>query len=156
MRQWIGTALIQIIACHLFGAKPLYKPIKCWFIANWTLRDKLQWNFNQNTKLFIHENASENIVCEMAAILSRGRRVNNEARILVWGKGTKFWRKQQMAQRPDGKKIILHEPMLTSRYWGSVASTWEQFHSKCPRSLFCIMALKVALLLIHLPRVNGG
>ena len=28
---------------------------------------------NQNTKLFIHENASENIVCEMAAILSTGR-----------------------------------------------------------------------------------
>ena len=29
-------------------------------------------SFNQNTKLFIHENASENIACEMAAILSRG------------------------------------------------------------------------------------
>ena len=27
---------------------------------------------NQNTKLFIHENADEYIVCEMAAILSRG------------------------------------------------------------------------------------
>ena len=40
--------------------------------VNWSLRNKLQWNFNQNTKLFIDENASENIVCEMAAILSRG------------------------------------------------------------------------------------
>ena len=29
--------------------------------------------FNQNTKFFIHENASENIICQMAvAILSRG------------------------------------------------------------------------------------
>ena len=28
----------------------------------------------QNTKLFIHENAYEDIVCEMAAFLSRGRR----------------------------------------------------------------------------------
>ena len=36
------------------------------------VRNKLQWNFNQNTKLFIHENTSENIVCQMAAILSRG------------------------------------------------------------------------------------
>ena len=26
----------------------------------------------QNTKIFIHENAFENVVCEMAAILSRG------------------------------------------------------------------------------------
>ena len=31
---------------------------------------------NQNSKLFIHEIASENIVCQMAAILSRGRWVN--------------------------------------------------------------------------------
>ena len=41
-------------------------------IVNWT-PNKLQWNFNQNAKLFIHENASEIIVCEMAAILSSGR-----------------------------------------------------------------------------------
>ena len=40
--------------------------------------NKLKWHFNQNIKLFIHENASENIVCEMAAILSRGRWVNGE------------------------------------------------------------------------------
>ena len=30
--------------------------------------NNLQFNFNQNTKLFIRKNASENIVCEMAAI----------------------------------------------------------------------------------------
>ena len=33
----------------------------------------MAWNFYQSTKLFIHENGSENIVCEMVAILSRGR-----------------------------------------------------------------------------------
>ena len=46
---------------------------QCWDIVNWTHRNKLQWNFNQNTKFFIHENASEKIVHEMAAILSRRR-----------------------------------------------------------------------------------
>ena len=35
--------------------------------------NKLQWKFNQDTKLFINENATENIVGEMAAILSTGR-----------------------------------------------------------------------------------
>ena len=55
MCQRIGWALFQIMACHLF---------------------KLQWNFNQNTKFFIHENAFEKIVSEMEAILSRGRWVN--------------------------------------------------------------------------------
>ena len=44
---------------------------QCWVSINWTLRNKLQWNFNWNTNLFIHENASENTVCKMAAILSR-------------------------------------------------------------------------------------
>ena len=34
--------------------------------------NKFQWSFNQNTKFFIHENASEDIICEMAAILPRG------------------------------------------------------------------------------------
>ena len=47
-----------------------------WVIVNWKLRNKLQWIFNQNVKLFIHENVSENVICEKAAILSRGRWVN--------------------------------------------------------------------------------
>ena len=72
MRQWIGSALVQLMACRLFGAKPISKPTVVFFV-NCTIRNKLQWNFNQNTKLFIHENAYENIVCEMAPILFRGR-----------------------------------------------------------------------------------
>ena len=35
------------------------------------LGTKLQWNFNPNSYIFIQENALENIVCEMASILSR-------------------------------------------------------------------------------------
>ena len=46
---------------------------QCCFIVDCTLRNQLQWNFNQNMKMFIHKNASENIVCEMAANFSRGR-----------------------------------------------------------------------------------
>ena len=49
---------------------------QCWVIVNWTLRNKHQWNLNQNTNIFIHKNASEKIVCETAAILSKGRWVN--------------------------------------------------------------------------------
>ena len=67
---WISSALVQIMACCLFRAKHLNQH---WVIVNWTLGKKLQWNFNQNTKLFIHENAYENIVCEMAPIMSRVR-----------------------------------------------------------------------------------
>ena len=51
---------------------------QCWVIVNWTLGNKLQWNFNQNKKLFFHENASVKIACKMGAILSRGRWVNEQ------------------------------------------------------------------------------
>ena len=74
MRQWIGSALVQIMACCLFGTKLLFKPMQG-SIVNWNIRNKLQWNLNQNTKNFIHENASENTIYEIVAILSRGRLV---------------------------------------------------------------------------------
>ena len=45
---------------------------QCWVVVNGDLRNKLQWIFIQNTKLFIHENSSENVVCGNATILSRG------------------------------------------------------------------------------------
>ena len=38
--------------------------------------NKLQWNFNRNSNIFIQENAFESVVCEMAAILSRPQWVN--------------------------------------------------------------------------------
>ena len=37
------------------------------------ITSKVKVTFDENVKIFIHEIASENIVCEMAAILSRGR-----------------------------------------------------------------------------------
>ena len=50
---------------------------QCWNIVNWTLRNKLQWNFNRNSKIFIQENAIQNVVCEMTSILSRPHCVNS-------------------------------------------------------------------------------
>ena len=32
---------------------------QCWNILNWTLRNKLRWNFNSNSYIFIQENVSE-------------------------------------------------------------------------------------------------
>ena len=43
----------------------------------WTLRNKLQWNYNRNSNIFIQESASEIAVCEMAAILSWPQCVKN-------------------------------------------------------------------------------
>ena len=66
MRQWIGSALVQIMAfSHYLN--------QCWVIVNWIFRNKLQWNFNENINIFTHKNASEIFICEMTVFLSRGR-----------------------------------------------------------------------------------
>ena len=49
---------------------------QCWIIVNWTLRNKLLWNLNRNSNVFIQENAFESVVCETASILSRPQCVN--------------------------------------------------------------------------------
>ena len=72
MRQWIGSVLVQIMACRIFGANPLSKLMLGFYQLD-KLRNKLQWYFSQKSKFFIQENAFENVVCEMAAILSRKR-----------------------------------------------------------------------------------
>ena len=62
---------------HWFiGRRICDKPFPKSFLSyyNLVLWTKLQWHFNRNSKLFNHENVHENIICEMAAILSRRRR----------------------------------------------------------------------------------
>ena len=46
---------------------------ECWYIVNWTLRKKCQWNINRNSNIFIQENAFVRVVCEISAILSRSK-----------------------------------------------------------------------------------
>ena len=47
MRQWIGSALAQIMACAY--SAPSHYLNQCRVNVNWTITNKLQWNFNQNT-----------------------------------------------------------------------------------------------------------
>ena len=63
MRQYIIKTLVQIMACHLFGTKPYLN--QCRHIVQ-TPSSIFQGNLN--SKVFIQENALENVVCEMRAI----------------------------------------------------------------------------------------
>ena len=48
-----------------FEVAPSHYLNQHWNIVNWNLRNKLQWNLKQNSfKIFIQENALENVVCE--------------------------------------------------------------------------------------------
>ena len=71
-------ALVQIMAWGRPGDKPLSESMMVslpthicvtrpqW--VNWILGNKLQWNFNRNSNIFVQEIAFENGVCEMASI----------------------------------------------------------------------------------------
>ena len=55
--QWIGSSLVQGMACCLFGTKPLPELMphnlkQCWLTDNQTFRNKFSWNMNQNTFSF--------------------------------------------------------------------------------------------------------
>ena len=52
---------------------------QCWNIVNWTLRNKLQWNLNQNSSIFIQENLFEDVAWKMAVILSQPQCVDQSA-----------------------------------------------------------------------------
>ena len=88
-RQWLA-------ACSASG----HYLNQYWLIVKSTLKKKLQWHLNQNTKLFLHENAFENVVREMAAILSRKRGVN----------------KVPVANGPEGKETQTHTLYLNTLY----------------------------------------
>ena len=49
-QHWLSLWLVTYLM-------PSHYLNQCWDTVNWTPRNKLQWNFNKNTKLFIHENA---------------------------------------------------------------------------------------------------
>ena len=58
VQHWLRLWLVAYSA-------PSHYVNQSYLIGNWTVRNKLRWNFNQNTKLFIHKNASEEIACEI-------------------------------------------------------------------------------------------
>ena len=58
-----------------------------WNKLNWTLGNIFQWNRNQNTTIFIQENAFENVVWKMTAIMSRPQCDNRINWLVNWTVG---------------------------------------------------------------------
>ena len=66
---------LWLVAC----STPSHYQNQCWNTVHWTFRNKLQWNFNRNSNIFIPEIAFETVVCKMASILSRPHWVNGSS-----------------------------------------------------------------------------
>ena len=59
------------------GLSPSHYLNQCQDIVYRTLTNILQWNFNRNSYIFIQENAYENAIWKMEALLSRPQCVNS-------------------------------------------------------------------------------
>ena len=58
MRQWTGSSLVHVIACCLFGAKPLPKPMLAYYQGDlWEHGNKFQINLDRNSVILNQENA---------------------------------------------------------------------------------------------------
>ena len=82
---------------------PVRRLNQCWFIVNYNLKSKRQWNWNRDIKPFIHENAFENVLREMVAILSAGDEYQIECVVgCCTGPGTIVWPPQFQWLQPVG------------------------------------------------------
>ena len=68
MRQWTNHHWFR--QWLVVWSVPKHYPNQCWSIVNRTLGNKLRWNLNQNSYIFIQQNAFENVVWKMVANLS--------------------------------------------------------------------------------------
>ena len=71
MRRLTRPALVRVTTCRLFGTKQLLEPLPTYCQLD-PQEKQTSVKFESNHKIFIHENAFENVACEMAAILSVG------------------------------------------------------------------------------------
>ena len=63
MRRWTGSALVQIMACRLDGAKPLSEPMLTY--CELDPKEHISMKFYLELNILIEENACEHVVCEM-------------------------------------------------------------------------------------------
>ena len=70
MRRWTGSSLVQVMACRLFGAKPLPEPMMAYCqLDSW---EQISVKFERNSIILIQENAFENVVCQCGGHFVQG------------------------------------------------------------------------------------
>ena len=90
--NWIAIDLMTVSKLTIIGSDKGLSPRRhqaiVWGIVNWTLGNKLQWNLNRISYIFIQENAYADVVWKMTAILSRPQYVNISQQAVLNNDGT--------------------------------------------------------------------
>ena len=106
---------------------PSHYLIQCWHIVNYSPRNIFQWNFIWNSNIFIPENAFELVVCEMAAILSRGRGVKGV-------KSLSEWKAQFSTRRLHSLSLAAVGPSVRYEAWSHLEIGWSRYRMGFPQS----------------------
>ena len=103
---------------------------QCWIIVNWNPRNKFQWNLDQNTIIFIQENAIENVVCQMSAILSR-LSISIHTRIMSQTKHTvRICQSTLLPHKTDHKNHITKNIIFVSKHlWTNIQHNIPPIHT---------------------------
>ena len=118
MHQWIRSALVQIMTCRLFDAKPLSKSTLGYCqLGHW---EQTSMEYEPKYKFVIHENAFENVASEMAAILYMGNWVYWECPFVV----------QEYVQKVgllDGKIFVKRLMQISKAFNKCFPTEWSEF-----------------------------
>ena len=124
MRQHTLPLLDQRMACRLFGTKPLSEPILTGCQLDSHEQIPAQY-IDGNWKIFIQENAFENVHFKMATVMSRSQRVDSERQRNLGNGGNRFSNFHPPPVDPPhiGPVIMItswHEKVLRIMYplWG--------------------------------------
>ena len=132
----------------------------CWNIVNWTLGNKLQWNFNPNSNIFIQKNAFENVVCEMASICLGLNVLRLESVLLMvtgmYAAGSYVYRCSPYA---DEIRMLTCFPSTTrsiyySNYISSVIADAVNIHSFSVVKIVCIIMSRWIVHLVNYPNTR--
>ena len=103
---------------------------QCWIIVNWTLSNIFQWNLNQNTTIFIEENAFENVIwkwrpfCLGFSVLEKYWGMVVQMGTIGWGSGLSCVRCQSISSTNDDLLSIRHIEKNLVRF----VSNYDKFH----------------------------
>ena len=114
---------------HYFA--PSYHLNQCWNIVNFTRRNKLWWNINRNSHIFIQEKVLKNVVCEIADILSQSQCVIQDSRLGASPLGT-------MTVHKYCVRCFLMGQWQTSRKHENVLN-WQKCYAKKPHISYSIL-----------------
>ena len=121
--------------CGETTSNPSHYLNQCWHVVNKTLGNKLQWNFNLNSNVFIQENAFANVVWKMATILSQPQCVNRSS----WSSGGDWWLLSSVADVGDQGGISKTLNLRALKF-----SPLNKIHiSQCMGNMFCVKFQRV-------------